>query len=584
MRPPGRCSTRQVRLLRSERPSTGGPTTQPILNHQSTLSDVRSRRTTRSTLGPAPGRTAITAREENHVVAIGAGLAVVFLIPRRSCLPRYCSTAGAALQSSVFSNPHVSACCLDGCLCLACGVLRPGIAYLDLTQEALLVNSDEHLDRTPVPTSSFRRAPGPRRFDALRAMRDFLRDPLDYLLRLQRYGDVVRTGAGTHVFHTIYSPVGLRQTFIDQPQRYTKRGVIDDLVPVLGDGLLISEGTTWKQRRSELSPCMARRALDDLVPTFDHAVQDALTRWQVEQDIDASRETEYLALLVVGRALFDVCLDKRASDISVAVEQVSRLALRRSRSFVKVPLSIPTPPNRAYLRAIDVLQRHADEIIAEAARRSPFMARAHAATEPDTTALRNEVITFLLAGHETTANTLAWAIGHLAQDQVLQNCAREESRQVLAQGSLTVNAINSFELINAIISETMRLYPPGWMLLRRAEETGEVMGYTVPRHSFVVAPVYALHRDPRCWPDPERFDPRRFIHASSTQHDPLMYLPFGIGPRRCIGEGFARLEMCIALARMLDSFRILAVGQLPEPQPLTTLRPSEPIRVMIAPI
>jgi len=391
----------------------------------------------------------------------------------------------------------------------------------------------------------------------------------------------VRTAAGPVVFHTFFEPRGLRHMLVDYPQRFTKRGVIDDLIPVLGNGLLTAEGAPWRGRRSELTPCLAPRALALIVPAMDEAVRTMVDHWDHDDVIDASRDMMHLALTIVGRTLFDVNLGDRAPEVSAAVEQVSRLAYRRTRSFLKLPLRMATPANRAYRRSIDVLRGLVDGIVIEAGKRSPFMRRLHESTASDGDALRHEVMTFLLAGHETTATTLAWTFAHLGRDAGLQERARYEARAILAEGDLTATRLDGLPLIDAIVSETLRLYPPGWMIVRRAEEADEILGYAVPRGSFVVAPVYALHRHPDFWTAPDRFDPDRFLDER-VPPDPLIYIPFGAGPRRCIGETFARLEARVLLVRLLDRFALEPVGDLPPPQPLTTLRrPREPVRMRL---
>lgn len=425
------------------------------------------------------------------------------------------------------------------------------------------------------------RAPGPRGLAALRAVRHFLRDPLDYLVTLRQDGETVRSGIGPFVFHTFYDPRGIRHVFVDHPERFTKRGVIDDLVPVLGDGLLSSEGDRWTERRNALLPCFTRRALSAMIPAVDDAVNSLLSCWKRGDVIDAGPEMMQLALTIVGRALFDVSLSASVTEVSTAVEQVSRLALYRGRSFIKLPLRVPTPGNLAYRRAIKALRVIVDDIVEQAGQRSDFMRQLHKATNADPVAVRDEVMTFLLAGHETTASTLAWAIAHVSRDAQLQNRAREQIRAVVSgDDHLSAEHLERLPLIDAIISESMRLYPPAWLIMRRAEEPDEVMGYAVPRGSFVVAPVYALHRHPDYWTEPDRFNADRFLDPS-VPVDPLVFIPFGVGPRRCIGETFARIETRILLARLLHRFRLEPLGDIPQPQPLTTLRPREPVRVRL---
>lgn len=442
------------------------------------------------------------------------------------------------------------------------------------------LNSSSALEcPTVVLVSPTQRAPGPRGWGNLRAMRHFLRDPLDYLIQLRRYGELVRTQVGPFVFHTLYKPSDIRQVLVDQPEQFTKRGVIDDLLPVLGNGLLASEGALWRERRRALSPALGTGALRRLINEMDVVVQSFLDDWQTDRVVHVNDEMMRLALSVVGRALFGVSLGERASALSLAVERVSQLAYRRSKSIVKLPLAAPTPANRAYRQAIKHLRLQVDQIM-DTPGPTEFMKQLHQVTGTNRDAQRDEVMTFLLAGHETTATTLTWMLAHLSRGGDVLREARRDALGVAFGEDITLERLEKLRLIDAIASEAMRLYPPGWMLMRRAEQDCAIGGFAVKRNSFISIPVHAIHRHPDYWPNPDLFNPRRFLQPD-TPSDPLAYLPFGAGPRRCIGEGFARLEIKLFMVRLLQRFDLEPIGDLPKPMPLTTLRPNGPVYVRI---
>ena len=441
-------------------------------------------------------------------------------------------------------------------------------------------------DRTSNAEVSSRRAPGPAGILGLRGVIGFLRDPLQYFLGLQSEWDGIARGrAGPFLFHTIFDPSLVREALVVNHDCYTKRGVIDELLPLLGNGLLASEGESWKARREAVAPLLTRRSMESLLPAMEVEADSVVARWNSTdgqpQIVNSSVDAMHFAISVIGRVLFGLDLTDRAASISDAVESVARLALQRSSALVKLPLRFPTPANRAYSRAIAEL----DEIVfggIRAVERTDecLFHQLKAVIDPSTgkqlteTDLRDESMSLLLAGHETTANTFAWILDHLGREREWQERARTEARETLAslESGKTLGS-SPMPIIDAIVSEALRLAPPAWLIMRRALVDHEVGGYRIPKGSFVSIPIHAIQRNPAYWEEPELFNPARFLEKAESELE--AFLPFGMGPRRCPGEFFARAETRILLAKVLTHFELESVAPSPKPQPLATLRPAE---------
>lgn len=405
----------------------------------------------------------------------------------------------------------------------------------------------------------------------MRASVFFLRDPLGYLVALrERWGELVRTTAGPLVFHTFYDPRWVRAVLVDQAGLGSKRGVLDELEPVLGTGLLRSEGELWRRRRQALQPGFSRAAVDALAPTMQAEIDAWLRSWAppTAGEVDATRGCLHLALAVVARTLFGRSLGSRTEQVSRAVEQVADLSFRRGKALIAPPLWMPTPRTRRYRASIQTLRATVRELVPSLAE-LPDVLRPLADDRggDGLEAARDEAMNLFLAGHETTASTLAWALDHLARAPDWQDAVRAEA------------GCRDTPMADALVSEVLRLHPPAWMLVRRAEQACTVGGYRIPRRSFLVVPVFALHRHPDHWKEPSRFDPARFQRGEGV--DPGIFLPFGAGSRRCIGEAFARLELRLALGAVTSRHRLEPIGPAPGHRVLTTLRSEPAVRLRL---
>jgi cytochrome P450 len=433
------------------------------------------------------------------------------------------------------------------------------------------------------------RAPGPRAIWPLGQLVQFRRDPLTFLARLAReYGDVARCKAGPQSIYLLNHPDHVRDVLVTHNARFKKGRALQRAKRLLGEGLLTSEGDFWRRQRRLAQPAFHRQRIDAYARVMvEYAVQSS-SRWRDGQTLNLSEEMMRLTLAVVGKTLFDAEVESDADEVGAALTEVMNLFDYLMLPFSELLEKLPLPPQRRFLRARAQLDAVIYRIIEER-RRSPedrgdlLSTLLHAVDEEgDRTGmtdeqLRDEVMTLFLAGHETTANALTWAFYLLAQNPEAESRLHEELDAVLEGGRLpNAEDYAALRYTEMVVSETMRLYPPAWGVGRLALEDHEVGGYLIPRGSLVLVSQYVMHRDPRFFADPERFDPERWTPEAKAARPQFSYFPFGGGPRRCIGESFAWMEAVLILATLARRWRLrLIPGRTVEAQARITLRPGK---------
>jgi cytochrome P450 len=439
------------------------------------------------------------------------------------------------------------------------------------------------------------RAPGPRGREAFKLVRNSFRDPAGtYIQSFERYGDISRVelrGAGHVVSHFVAHPDYVQHVLQDNQHNYRKAWTYLPLRAFLGDGLLTSDGDLWLRHRRMLQPAFHRRVLDSFGTAMLQACNALRDRWESRKEqepLDMGTEMARLTLDIVGRALFGADLREYAHRVSPAVASLQELALRAFSlpyiwPFAARPERIPI---RRYREAVKDLNQIVYELIhsrrEEDSDRSDILgilirARDEDSGTPLTDAeIRDELMTFVLAGHETTANALTWTFYLLGQNDDHLRHLKDELDAVLGGRDPSPEDVGRLPYTQAIIEEAMRLYPPAWSIDREALEEDEIGGYSIPAMSTVFTSPYATHRHPDFWPEPERFDPERFL-GSSDRHR-FAYFPFGGGRRQCIGKAFALMEATIALAVIAQRFQVEPVTTDPiGPRAEVTLRPQSPI-------
>jgi cytochrome P450 len=346
-----------------------------------------------------------------------------------------------------------------------------------------------------------------------------------------------------------------------------------------------------------VQPAFHKERLAAFAGVMAHHTGGMLHRWAVlaarGEAVDVAAEMMRLTLTVVCHALFglDVLGDTR--DAGRAITTAIRLTNERFSALVDLPTALPTRRNLRFVLARRVLVRLVDDIIATRRRAAPredllgLLMDARDAEGGDGLGdreLRDEVMTMLLAGHETTANALSWALFLLARAPAADRKLHEESAAVLGRGAPTLEDLPRLRYATLVHQEAMRLYPPAWIMGRQAIAADSFGPFEVPPGATVSLCPWLLHRDVRYWADPERFDPERFAPEVSSGRPRFSYFPFAAGPRMCIGNGFAMMEMQIVLAMVAARHRLeLVAGRPVEAEPSVTLRPRRGIWMTIHP-
>ena len=424
------------------------------------------------------------------------------------------------------------------------------------------------------------RAPGPAGDPWLGHLRAFRRDVLALMCdAAAAHGDVVRFRLGPLVAHLVNHPDHVAQV-LQSRGRYDKQTrSTAALRAICDDSLLTTDDRAWDIRRRVIQPPFHRQRVGRLVDTMTACIAARLASWRPGTPLDVASEMMRLTFVIAGTAILGADVRPESESVEDAIGFMLEQVFARWSRPAPVPRWIPTLENRRFqsaLATVDrVVQRIIDEHRAGTDGQADLLTMLMEARDPESGAgftdreLRNEAITMLLAGHETTATALAWTFALLAAHPDAAARVRAEVDEVLGQRRPVADDLPRLAYTSRVIQEAMRLYPPIWAIERRAAGDDVIGGYGIPAGSSVIVSPYVLHRHPAFWPDPERFDPSRF---ESGRPSPA-YMPFGAGPRYCVGSEFALVEARLVVAMVTQAGRLsLASGHVVAPQPSLTLR------------
>ena len=416
-------------------------------------------------------------------------------------------------------------------------------------------------------------------------------DPLSvFTAWAHEFGDLFYYRAGWLEVYFLNHPDLIAEVLVRRYQNFLKDRVVRNSRWFFGDGLLTSEGDSWLRQRRLSQPAFHRERIGAYAELMTEYANQTVASWQTGEQRDLHQEMMRLTLRIVVRALFQVeALE--IEKISSAMNTV--LASARGIRMLFPPLAryLPTPAMNRLRGAVHQLEATVDRIIGQ--RRelegdaTDLLSMLMAAQDDDGTRmsdrqLRDEVLTFLMAGHETTALALSWAWHLLGQHPEVERQLHEELDRVLGGRSPEFNDLPALVYTERVIKETLRLYPPAWSLARTVRESFPLRGYTIPAGSNVVMSQWIMHRHPSYFQDPETFDPDRWLPGRSSHLARFVYFPFGGGPRQCIGASLAMMEATLLLAAIAQRFRFRGVpGHPVVPVPSFTLRPKYGIRMQI---
>lgn len=416
---------------------------------------------------------------------------------------------------------------------------------------------------------------------------------MSVLLKLREdYGDIVRLRFGSISAHLVSDPELIRIVLQEQNRIYGKgtRGMYK-LRMVLGTGLLTNQGESWLRNRRIAQPAFHRKRIASFGDRMARAASDMTGRWKDGGTLDLQEEMMRVTLRIIAETMLGADVTDASDSVGAAVSHVIEDVNHRVNALVDVPPPFPSRRNRLFQKAMDTLDQVVLEAI-EARRRAEtsgddllgmFMDSVDEETgeRMDDAQLRDEVMTIFLAGHETTANALAWTLYLLSKNPVVARRLREEVREVLGDRAPIAADARALVYTRQVLEEGMRLYPPAWMIARSPIEDTELGGYFIPKNSLVLMSPYVVQRHPAHWEDPEGFDPDRFAPDQVSERARFSYFPFGAGPRICIGNSFAMMEAQLILATIIRDWRLdLVPGHPVEMEPLITLRPRNGLRMV----
>ena len=444
------------------------------------------------------------------------------------------------------------------------------------------------------------RPPGPRELFGVNFVRRFRAAPLPFLTELHnRYGDIVYSRMGPYRAFFFFHPDQIREIATEKAKLLPKlRFQVRVLRQWDGNGLLLSEGEFWARQRRLVQPTFQLKRFAvyaDVMVNKSERLGDGWYGLPESSPIDMEAAMTRLTLEIAAKTFFDIELTQQIDDLRKAVATLSATAVREFGEIIHWPNWIPLPRLRAKKWAINYLDSTIRQFIAERRKtgedRGDLVSMLLAAVDAEDSKTRmsdeqarDEAMVLFLAGHDTTAAGLAWLWYIMGKHPEVQRKAHQEIESVLENNCPDFSDVAKLPFLGAVIKETLRLYPPAiGIFAREANQQIELGGYEIPKGSIVYAFSYVTHRDERWFPDPERFDPERFLGEKEQKVSPFAYFPFGAGPRACIGAQFALTEMTLVAACLLRRFQFsLRPGDDREPLTHLSLRPRGGLSMLVS--
>ncbi|RKG93601.1 cytochrome P450 [Corallococcus terminator] len=431
---------------------------------------------------------------------------------------------------------------------------------------------------------------GPRGHLLMGVLPQVRRDILGFLSAIHReYGDVVSYRLGPIKSHLIAHPDGVRHVLQDHVKNYTKDHLSYRMGKwITGNGLLTSQGDFWLRQRRLAQPAFHRQRIAGMAAQMIQSTEAMLQRWDASAaqgtPVGITEEMMRLSLGIVGEALFGTSVEDQTARVGAAFNELSRQIAERFRSFNMLPPVLPTRNDRAFRAARTTLKETVQGIIATRRQRpedtGDLLSMLMAARDEDTgtgmtdAQLGDEVLTMLLAGHETTATTLSWVFGLLAKHPDVEARLHAEVDAVLAGRAPTVEDVPKLGYTRQVVEEAMRLYPAAVIFSRTVMEDDVIGGFKIPKGTAVDVSPYVTHRHPDFWEEPDLFRPERFAPEAAAKRHRFAWFPFSGGPRQCIGNSFAMMESQLVLATVAQRYQLReAPGFTLQPESHLSLRP-----------
>jgi cytochrome P450 len=443
-------------------------------------------------------------------------------------------------------------------------------------------------------TTAHSRPPGPRRTIPLAGLLAYRRGPLPYFQNLARqYGDISYFKIGPQEAFFLNHPDLIKDVLVTNNQNFMKGLVLQRAKRLLGEGLLTSEGEFHRRQRRLSQPAFHRQRVATYATVMTEYAMRTSERWRDGDTLDMSHEMMRLTLAIVGKTLFDADVESESGEVGSAMNVVMELFDTLTMPFFELLQKLPLPQLRRFDSAREKLDRIIYGLIEDRRRsgidRGDLLSMLLLAQDEEGDGgrmtdqqLRDELLTIFLAGHETTANALTWTWYLLSQHEEVEKKLQAELDEVLSGRLPNFEDVPRLRYTEMVLAESMRLYPPAWAVGRLSTVDCEIGGYAVPSRSLVLMSQFVMHRDERFYPDPLVFDPLRWTPEARESRPQFSYFPFGGGPRRCIGEGFAWMEGILLIATLRQRWRMTLVPHHPVAlKPLITLRPKHGMKMTV---
>ena len=424
------------------------------------------------------------------------------------------------------------------------------------------------------------------------------RDPLGFLQRnAAEFGDFIHYPLGLWEVYQLNHPDLIEHVLVTNQRNYSKDTIqYNTLAKITGRGLLTSDGRFWRRQRRMIQPAFHRQRVLGWGQTMVQLTQNMLRKWQTaaqtSQPLDIDEEMMALTLEIVGEALLGINLQRDASNLARAVLTMLDYVVYRSQRPIVLPLTVPTPRNRRFRTGLQKLDALIDQTITDhqQGRGNPddILSLILAARDRESgeamsrQELRDELITLIVAGHETAASGLNWLFYLLSQHPEIETEMVAEIDNLLNGRPPTTDDLPNLPTVQRVINEALRLYPPAWVITRRAIEPDTLYGHTIPANALIIMSPYTTQRHPAFWATPEQFSPDRFLPTAEKPRPRYAYFPFGGGPRLCIGDTFAKVEMGLIVTAVTQKYRLKLQPNHPViVDPLVTLRPKHGLLMTI---
>ena len=430
-----------------------------------------------------------------------------------------------------------------------------------------------------------RKVPKTKRIPGIGNTLDALRDPLGFMISLrEKYEDMVSIQVGGKNYIVIQSPDACRHVLQENAKNYFKPGAARMMKKVMGEGLATSNGDLWLKQRRLMQPAFHRKKIESLFHTINDETRhlsESLRKAPSGKSINLSQAFQQLTLINITKTMFGRDVRQDVQGIAAVINELIDSASSIITSLIKVPLAIPTPTNLGFSRATKKFDAFIYDMIqarknSNSETSSDLLDMLMCAYDHQSNSgmsdqqLKDEITTIFMAGHETTAQTLGWVFYQLAMNQDVYKQVKSESDAYFSNGNYS--GLEKLVITKSVIEETMRLYPPVWVMARKAVADDNVSGFLVPANSTILINIYGMNHSSRYWTSPALFNPARFGDESERSHS-FSNLSFGGGQRQCIGKLFAMMVMQTVVGLLVQEFEFeVPAGFEPVLEPGTTLR------------